>query len=107
MACPPELRDRATSLETELGRPVDRAQLFVETLAGLSRRYEDLLDGRFDAILDAWRGRAPASRGARVTWQTPSGPLTGVTAGIDERGALLVRIGDRVERIVAGELTWP
>ena len=78
----------------------------VETLASLARRYADLLDGRFDAILDAWRARAPGSRGARVTWQAPDGPRTGVTAGIDDRGALLVRVGDRVERIVAGELEW-
>jgi hypothetical protein len=31
MAYPPELRDRATSLETELGRPIDRAVVAVET----------------------------------------------------------------------------
>jgi hypothetical protein len=29
-----------------------------------------------------------------------------VTAGIDHSGALLVRTADRLERIVAGELTW-
>jgi BirA family transcriptional regulator, biotin operon repressor / biotin---[acetyl-CoA-carboxylase] ligase len=106
MAFPPELANRATSLEIELGRPVDRAQLFAETLAALARRYEDLLDGRFDAILDAWRARAPAGHGARVSWATPSGVHSGVTAGIDDRGALLVRVGDEVERLVAGELTW-
>jgi biotin-(acetyl-CoA carboxylase) ligase len=75
----------------------------------LARRYEDLLDGRFDAILDAWRARAPAARGARVTWitgTTASDAHTGVTAGIDDRGALLVRVGDRVERIVSGEVSW-
>jgi biotin-(acetyl-CoA carboxylase) ligase len=69
-------------------------------------RYADLLAGRFDAILDAWRARAPGCRGARVSWTTPAGAQTGVTAGIDELGALLVRDGDRTERIVAGELTW-
>ena len=106
MAYPPELSDRATSLESELDRPVERAQLWVETLAAISRRYEDLLDGRFDAILDAWRERAPASRGARVTWNTPGGLQAGVTEGIDNRGALLVRVGDCTERIVAGEITW-
>src|SRR5206468_4182920 len=43
MAFPPELATKATSLESELGRPVDRAQLFAETLTALARRYEDLL----------------------------------------------------------------
>jgi BirA family biotin operon repressor/biotin-[acetyl-CoA-carboxylase] ligase len=106
MAFPPALADRATSLERELGRPVERAHLFAETLAALARRYQDLLDGRFDAILDAWRARAPAGRGAPVEWTTPSGVRGGVTAGIDDRGALLVLVGGHVERIVAGELTW-
>jgi BirA family biotin operon repressor/biotin-[acetyl-CoA-carboxylase] ligase len=103
---PPELGDRATSLEFELGRHVDRALLLVESLASLARRYGDLLERRFDAILDAWRARAPASSGARVTWSTTSGPASGVTAGIDDDGALLVRVEDRIERIVAGEVTW-
>jgi BirA family biotin operon repressor/biotin-[acetyl-CoA-carboxylase] ligase len=105
-AFPPELRDRATSIETELGRGVDRDELFVETLAALSRRYEDLLSGRFDAILDAWRRRAPGAVGARVARTIGGAVESGVTAGIDDRGALLVRVGDRTERIVSGELTW-
>jgi len=105
-AFPPELRDRATSLESELGRAIDRHHLLAETLAALSRRYEDLLAGRFDAILDAWRRLAPAASGARVAWTTNAGTATGVTAGIDDLGALLVRIDDRVERIVSGEVSW-
>lgn len=105
-AFPPELRDRATSLESELGRAVDRQLLLAETLAALSRRYEDSLAGRFDVILDAWRRLAPAASGARVTWTTSSGIASGVTAGIDDLGALLVRVGERVERIVSGEVTW-
>jgi BirA family biotin operon repressor/biotin-[acetyl-CoA-carboxylase] ligase len=105
-AYPPELSDRATSLESELGRPIDRALLCAETLAALAGRYRDLLDARFDAILDAWRARAPGSRGAAVAWDDPAGTRTGTTAGVDEMGALLVRSGDRVDRIVAGEVRW-
>lgn len=103
---PSELGDRPTSVESELGRPVDRWALCAETLAALSRRYEDLLSGNFDAILDSWRSRAPASRGARVTWSTATGPLSGVTEGIDEHGALLVRTGHGIDRIVGGEVAW-
>jgi BirA family biotin operon repressor/biotin-[acetyl-CoA-carboxylase] ligase len=105
-AFPPELGDRATSLESELGRLVDRHHVLVETLAALSRRYEDLLDGRFDAILDAWRRHAPNASGTRVAWTTTDGTQSGVTAGIDDQGALLVQVGDRVERIVSGEVRW-
>ncbi len=105
-AFPQELGDRATSLETELGRAVDRHHLLAETLAALSRRYDDLLTGRFDAILDAWRRRAPGATGARVTWTVNGSASSGVTAGIDDLGALLVRVDDRVERIVSGEVVW-
>ena len=105
-AFPADLAGRVTSLEGELGRGVDRALVFAETLCALSRRYDDLLEGRFDAILDAWRSLAPAAEGARVSWTTPAGEQTGVTAGIDDRGALLVKANNRLERIVAGEVVW-
>lgn len=105
-AYPPELADRATSLETELGRRVDRAALGAETIAAVARRYRDLLDGQFDAILDAWRARAPGGRGARVEWSAPDGVCRGTTAGVDDRGALLVQVDDRIVRIVGGEVKW-
>jgi len=105
-AFPPELRDRTTSIESELGRAVDRAGVLVETLVALSARYEDLLDGRFDAILDAWRALSPSAAGRRVSWTTNAGHLSGVTAGIDDHGALLVRVDGGIERVVGGELSW-
>jgi len=105
-AYPPELANRATSIELELGRPIDRAMLCVETLAAVAGRHRDLVRGRFDAILDAWRRRSPACVGRRVAWDTPSGPRSGVTAGIDDTGALLVSVDDRVERLFAGEVVW-
>jgi len=105
-AYPPDVADRATSLEAETGRVVDRRALLIATLESLSCRYDDLLAGRFDAILDAWRDRAPAAAGARVSWTTPAGERSGVTSGIDGDGALLVRADQRLERITAGELRW-
>jgi BirA family biotin operon repressor/biotin-[acetyl-CoA-carboxylase] ligase len=105
-ALTPELRDRATSLDIELGRVVDRGDVLAGCLAALSRRYDDLLRGRFDAILDAWRRLAPMASGAQVTWSTPSGPRAGTTAGIDSHGALLVSGDGGVERLVAGEVVW-
>jgi BirA family biotin operon repressor/biotin-[acetyl-CoA-carboxylase] ligase len=105
-AYPADLSDRVTSLESELGRAIDRAPLCADTLAALAARYDDLLDARFDAILDAWRARAPGSRGGRVSWDTPSGRQSGTTIGVDDMGALLVQVGDRTERLVAGEIQW-
>jgi BirA family transcriptional regulator, biotin operon repressor / biotin---[acetyl-CoA-carboxylase] ligase len=105
-AFPRELSDRATSIESELGRDVDRSHVLAETLTALAQRYDDLLAGQFDAILDRWRAKAPASRGALVSWTTAEGVVSGRTAGIDPDGALLVRRDDAIERIVAGEVNW-
>ena len=118
MSVPADLLGRTTSLETELGRAVDRAAVAAESLAALAARYDDLLTGRFDAILDAWRRRSPSSLGTRVTWApgrivgaagtaaVTGDTRSGLTAGIDEDGALLVRTALGTERVVAGELTW-
>lgn len=105
-AYPADVAHRATSLETELGRPVDRGLVCAHAIAALARRYDDLLAGRFDAVLDDWRHRAPGSRGARVRWQDPQGPQTGITAGLDDTGALVVQVGESLQRLVAGEVLW-
>jgi biotin-(acetyl-CoA carboxylase) ligase len=36
----------------------------------------------------------------------PSDPIVGTTAGIDAEGALLVRAGAELHRVVAGEVNW-
>jgi BirA family transcriptional regulator, biotin operon repressor / biotin---[acetyl-CoA-carboxylase] ligase len=105
-AFPPDLRDRATSVESELDRQVDRLLVLAETLSAMASRYADLLDARYDAILDAWRRRAPSAAGARVSWTSARRTLSGVTAGIDSDGALMVETEGGIERIVAGELQW-
>jgi BirA family transcriptional regulator, biotin operon repressor / biotin---[acetyl-CoA-carboxylase] ligase len=105
-AYPPELAARATSIEAETNRPADRAVVLAEILAAMAERYADLRSGRFDAILSAWRGLARSLVAARVEWDGPAGVIRGCAEGVDDRGALLVRVGDRVERIVAGEVRW-
>lgn len=105
-AYPPALAHRVTSLESELGRAIDRPSVLAHALTAIDRRYAALLDGSFDAILDAWRARAPRGHGARVRWATPAGERHGLTCGIDADGALLVFVDGRQERLVAGEVHW-
>lgn len=106
VALPGELRDRATSIEAELGKPPDRGVVLVETLAALAARYRDLQEGRLTAILDRWRDLAPASHGRTVEWSEAGVARRGVAAGIDDEGRLIVRIGDALERLAAGEVRW-
>jgi BirA family biotin operon repressor/biotin-[acetyl-CoA-carboxylase] ligase len=106
MAYPPTLKATATSIETELGRPIERAHVLVKTLAAFAMRYDDLRSGRFDAILAAWRGFAPSLPGAAIEWDGPDGIVRGHAIDVDEDGALLARAGGTVVRLVAGEVRW-
>lgn len=103
---PPEIADRATSLESELGRAVDRAPVLAQTLCALNESLTHLAAGQTAAVLARWRASAPSATGALVEWDGGSGPLCGRTAGIDDDGALRVQVGARIERIISGTVRW-
>lgn len=103
---PPEIAGRATSLAAALGGPVDRGTVLVELLAALAHWRQVLAAGGAARMLERWRALAPSSVGATVEWCVADARLSGVTAGVDSDGALLVRSGERLERVVAGEVTW-
>jgi BirA family biotin operon repressor/biotin-[acetyl-CoA-carboxylase] ligase len=105
-AYPPDVARRATSIETELGRPVDRGLLLAECLAALALRYGEisLEDGR--GVIAAWRKRAASTLGCRIEWDAGGQSQRGLVDGIDEDGALLVRSGSELIRITSGEVRW-
>ena len=105
-AYPPELAARVTSIEAETGHAPDRALLLAEIVASLAERYGELCSGKFDAILSAWRQLAPTLRSAAVEWDSAEGVVRGHAEGIDDDGALLVRVNERLERLIAGEIRW-
>jgi BirA family biotin operon repressor/biotin-[acetyl-CoA-carboxylase] ligase len=96
----------ATSLAAEAGRDIDRMMLLEALLVALARRYDDLRRGDVDGILRAWRGAAPLAQGASVEWETSEGVCRGVTSGIDDSGALLVRTERGTARLIAGDVRW-
>ncbi|HUQ86641.1 MAG TPA: biotin--[acetyl-CoA-carboxylase] ligase [Vicinamibacterales bacterium] len=100
-AYPPEVAARATSIESELGRSIDREKLFADIVASLWDRLATL-DQKPGDILQAWRAASPNANGTRVEWDGRQG----TTAGIDDDGALLVMTITGIERIIAGELRW-
>jgi BirA family transcriptional regulator, biotin operon repressor / biotin---[acetyl-CoA-carboxylase] ligase len=103
---PAEVRSRATSIELELGRPVDRALVLAECLAALAARYGDLNDGREGAVMAAWRSRAASMLGRRVEWDVAGASQHGLAERVDEDGALLVRTENGLVRVISGEVRW-
>ena len=103
---PPPLRLRASSLEAELGHSVDRASVLVESLAAIVRWREVITGSEIDQIFTRWYELSPTSYGTVVAWDREGNRQEGVTNGLDSDGALLVRCGHRVERLVSGEFEW-
>lgn len=97
---------RATSIEKETGAAPDAGAVLAAVLAAWAQRYQDLLDGRFDRVVDRWRVRAAGLIGRPVAWADSTGEHEGTTTGIDQAGALLVDTGEGVVRITAGAVTW-
>ncbi len=106
-AYPPDVAVRATSLESELGRPVDRSTLVVECLVALDNAMVALRRGRGADVRDRWRrfGRAGLG-GAPVRWRDGDDDAAGHARDIDDDGALIVERAGSVERLVAGEVSW-
>lgn len=103
---PSSIVERVTSLEVELGRTVNTGAVLAEILVALRRQIDALESDAVAAVLAEWRVLAPTSIGAAVEWTVEGTTHRGLTNGIDDHGALLVRVGGRVERIIAGELIW-
>ncbi len=104
VAWPAELAERAGSVEGQTGRRVDPARLLVELLAALATRCAEIESGALAGLLARWEALAPSSRGVGVEWSVGSVRHRGVTEGVDEQGALLVRVGTRLERLAGGEV---
>ena len=103
---PSDLAWRASSIEAELGRPIDAPALLAEMLALLNEHLTELAHSRDTPLLERWRALAPTATGARVEWHANGATVRGVTGGIDEKGALLICSGHRTERVIAGEVRW-
>jgi len=100
---PDELRDVASSLAIERGQPVPRA-LFTAALLSTLEQWLDLhaADG-FGPIRDAWRARS-CTLGREVRVDVEGREITGRAEDIDDTGALLVRTGSGLVRVVAGDV---
>lgn len=103
---PQELAARVTSLEHELGRAVDTGLVLSEILVALNEEVAALEAGGSQQVLARWRSLAPSATGTSVSWNDHGVTVRGVTAGVDHHGALLIRSGSNVQRIISGEVVW-
>jgi BirA family biotin operon repressor/biotin-[acetyl-CoA-carboxylase] ligase len=105
-AHPPTVTTRATSIAEEGGGAVDRGLVLAAVIEELIDVLASLDRGRRDDILREWRLFAPRALGSTVEWDTAIGVAHGVTAGVDDEGALLVDAAHGRDRIVGGDVRW-
>lgn len=99
-----ELAARAMTLEQAMGFPLSREALLVALLRRLDALYGELQAGGESArgaLRQQWGARL-VTLGTRVTVQQAGRELVGRAEDVNEDGALLVRDGDGVQRLV----TW-
>jgi len=100
---PDDVRDTATSLLLASGSEWSRVELAAALLKSLDREYRGLLaqPGAHEAILRRFGDGSSYVRGRKVRIEE-NGGFEGVTEGLDARGFLLVRSGDRVRTVLSG-----
>ena len=104
---PDEIKDVATSLQIQLGHPVDRAEVLVEVIELFEEYYEKFeKDGDLSSLQDIYN-EALLNRGRKVRVLDPKGEYTGRALGIDPEGKLLVERDDDGEtvKVWSGEVS--
>lgn len=101
---PADLRYPATSLALEKGEPVARAAFARALLRHLDSLYELYLEVGFPPVLKAWEAFFDLI-GRQVEVDYQSRCVQGRVEGLDDDGALLLRLADgRAEKVLAGDV---
>jgi BirA family biotin operon repressor/biotin-[acetyl-CoA-carboxylase] ligase len=92
-AMPDELRATATSLEQELGRPLDRPGLLAALLNRFDSGYDRLRDEGGNWVMEDW-SRSCLTLGRMVSVETSTGTLAGLAEAVEPSGHLRLRHTD-------------
>jgi BirA family biotin operon repressor/biotin-[acetyl-CoA-carboxylase] ligase len=99
-----ELKKTATSLKTETGESVSRAELATAILRELDFDYSRICGGKFSQVADEWEEHC-ATIGRNVTVHIGERKIRGRAESLDDDGALLLRSEHgRLERIMGGDV---
>lgn len=103
---PDELKDKATSLRLEAGRPFARSAIIARVMESLEPYYEQFVrDEDLSGLLEPYHSRL-ANLGREVAVLAPGHEYQGTALGINEKGELLVKTGDgTVKQVVSGEVS--
>lgn len=102
---PEDIRSLSTSLKTESGSHIDRAEFLGCILAEMERTYKILLNDDKRALINEWI-HLNCTVGNKVTVKCHDKVVTGTAEGINDYGELIVRLSSgRLETLSAGDVT--
>ena len=98
------LHDTATSIQIETGTAQDRLDVIAKLFGFIEKRYRVFVQSGFAGLRNAWLGFADIlGKPVRVVHHGES--QDGVVEGIDDDGAILMRLNDgSVQRVIAGDV---
>lgn len=101
---PDELRDIATSVLIETGKPCDRVKFAAALFARLDERIRQVQESGFGPIAPVWESFS-VLKGKRITVFDGQARHSGTVQGIDHDGALLLTEDGKIQRVLAGDVT--
>lgn len=100
---PPEIAEIATSVSLNRTSPVHRALFTAALLAKLEQWLDTWDQEGFAPVRMAWKDLA-STLGQEVLVRADNRELRGIAEDIDASGALLLRVGDQLERVLSGDV---
>jgi BirA family biotin operon repressor/biotin-[acetyl-CoA-carboxylase] ligase len=101
---PEALETKATSLERETGKKMDRTKLLCRLLTEMDDLYADVRSRRFDRILDEWNSRCTMF-GKDITVLQHDHEVNGSAVGLSSEGGLILQTAKGKETVFAGDVT--
>lgn len=100
---PPDVAEVATSLAVARGSAVPRALFTAALLTRLEHWLDTWTEQGFAPVRTAWKGYSTIL-GQEVLVRSEQKELRGVAEDLDDSGALILRVGDGTERVLAGDV---
>ncbi len=94
---------RPVDFKTVAGRvpaPVELAAAMIDAICEAMSRYAE---HGFESMIAEWRDR-DWLLGKRISVDTEDGEISGIAAGVDGDGALLIDVGDGTRRVITGTI---
>jgi BirA family biotin operon repressor/biotin-[acetyl-CoA-carboxylase] ligase len=101
---PVEFRSRATSLQLELDREIDKEELLLRLWRELGGWYSLFLQEKESQIIKIFEESSTFSPGEEITVETGKERIRGEYRGIDIQGRLHLRVGKREQSFLAAEV---